>query len=258
MSARHAGTSGPAWRAALVAGLLSPVSALGQAGPAPPPPAAPAQAPNATTPPVGTAPAQPEAPAAPPPAPVYIPPVQTGPPPAPTWSPGYPAPYPYAPAPYREPPPPEPPWPSGPAPDYLRHKLTLQTEAVFSADEGPFYNHLLGGRYDYHVSRATSLGAYAGYANLKGTQRRVHSALLLGQLEYHFFFGSDERYIVPLRAGLGYLFDNGLVGRFATGFYYAVRDDLEVGMDLITPMFWTASNDTVFSMNLALEATLAF
>jgi hypothetical protein len=40
--------------------------------------------------------------------------------------------------------------------------------------------------------------------------------------------------------------------------YYAVRDDLEVGVDLITPTFWSASNDTVISMDVALEASLGF
>jgi hypothetical protein len=134
----------------------------------------------------------------------------------------------------------------------------VQTEAVFSADEGPFYNHLVGGRYNLHISRAASLGAYVGYANLKGIRHRVHSALLLGQFEYRFFFGSEQRLIIPMRAGLGYLIANGPVVRFATGVYYQLNDNLEVGLDLIAPTFWTAHNDTVISMNLALEAGMAF
>ncbi len=136
--------------------------------------------------------------------------------------------------------------------------MAIQTEAVFSADEGPFYNHLLGGRYDYHTSRSASLGAYLGYANLKGVHGRVHSALLMAQLEYQFRFGTEQRIIVPLRAGLGYLFRNGTVVRFASGIYYELDNHMQVGMDLVTPTFWTATNDTVISMNLALEASLSF
>ena len=168
--------------------------------------------------------------------------------------PGYPAPYP-APV---EPPPPEAPWPVAPEPDYYRHKASLQTEAVFGADEGPFFNYLLGARYEFRTSGAVGLGGYAGYANLKGTGKRVHSALLLGQFEYRFYFGDEQRFFVPLRAGLGYLIKNGVTVRFATGTYFRVTDTLELGIDLITPMFWTASNDTVISMNLALEAGILF
>src|SRR5690606_10465315 len=103
-----------------------------------------------------------------------------------------------------------------------------------------------------------SIGGYLGYANLKGTGKRVHSSLLLAQLEYHFYFGNEERFIVPLRAGVGYLLQNGTVVRFATGIYYVLRENVELGLDLVAPTFWTASNDTVISMNLAMEATLAF
>lgn len=80
----------------------------------------------------------------------------------------------------------------------------------------------------------------------------------MAQLQYRLFFGSSGRFMIPLRASVGYLFMNGLVVRFATGPYYAVSDDLEVGLDLIAPAFWTASNDTVISMNLAAEVTLVF
>lgn len=157
-----------------------------------------------------------------------------------------------------EPPPPEPPWPSAPESEYRRHRLTLQTESVFSADEGPFYNHLLGGRYAYCTTRATNLGVYAGYANLKGTGERVHSVLFLGQFEYQLFFGDSGSVIVPLRVGLGYLVENGPMVRFATGAYFVVSDDLQAGMDLIAPSYWSASNDTVLSMSLSAEVSYVF
>lgn len=212
-----------------------------------------------------------------PPPPIYTPPVQSvapsQPAPAPAQPyaqqgyaqgyppPGYPPPgYPPPgyPPPYVEPPPPEAPWPTLPEPDYLRHRISLQTEAVFSADEGPFYNHLLGARYDIHASRSVTLGGYVGYANLKGTVGRVHSTLLMTQFAYRITFGSKQRLIVPLRAGLGYLVKNGVAVRFATGVYYALDENLEVGFDLIAPTFWTAHNDTVISMSLAAEVGFAF
>jgi hypothetical protein len=157
-----------------------------------------------------------------------------------------------------EPPPPEPAWPSTPGPDFPRHRLTLQTESVFSADEGPFYNHLLGGRYAYSTTRATNLSVYAGYANLKGTGERVHSVLFMGQFEYQLFFGDFEQVIVPLRVGLGYLVQNGPMVRFATGVYFVLSDDLQAGMDLIAPSYWSASNDTVLSMSLSAEVSYVF
>lgn len=157
-----------------------------------------------------------------------------------------------------EPPPPEPAWPSADDEEYRRHRLTLQTESVFSADEGPFYNHLLGGRYAYNTTRATNLGVYAGYANLKGTGERVHSVLFLGQFEYQLFFGDSAHVIVPLRVGLGYLVENGPMVRFATGVYFVVSDDLQAGMDLIAPSYWSASNDTVLSMSLSAEVSYVF
>lgn len=157
-----------------------------------------------------------------------------------------------------EPPAPETPWPAGPDREYRHHRLTLQTESVFSADEGPFYNHLLGGRYAYHTTRATSLGVYAGYANLKGTGERVHSALFLGQFEYQLFLGDSERVILPLRVGVGYLVENGPMVRFATGVYFVASDDIELGMDLIAPSYWNASNDTVVSMSVSAEVSYVF
>lgn len=129
---------------------------------------------------------------------------------------------------------------------------------MFSADEGPFYNHLLGGRYAYNTTRATNLGVYAGYANLKGTGERVHSVLFLGQFEYQLFFGELEHVIVPLRVGVGYLVENGPMVRFATGVYFVVSDDLQAGMDLIAPSYWSASNDTVLSMSLSAEVSYLF
>jgi len=157
-----------------------------------------------------------------------------------------------------EPPTPETAWPSAPEPEFRRHRFTAQTESVFSADEGPFYNHLLGGRYAYSTTRATNLGVYAGYANLKGTGERVHSVLFLGQFEYQLFFGDFERVIVPLRVGIGYLVANGPMVRFATGAYFVINDELQAGMDLIAPSYWSASNDTVLSMSLSAEVSYLF
>lgn len=200
------------------------------------------------------------------PPPSYVPPVQPvapGPPAQPAPAPAYPYghpgyPPPAYPPPYVEPPPPEAPWPTLPEPEYLRHRISLQTEAVFSADEGPFYNHLLGARYDFHTSRSVTLGGYVGYANLKGTEGRVHSTLLMSQFAYRIGFGTEQKLVIPLRAGLGYLMKNGVAVRFATGVYYALDENVEIGLDLIAPTFWTASNDTVISMSLAAEAGLAF
>jgi len=37
-----------------------------------------------------------------------------------------------------------------------------------------------------------------------------------------------------------------------------LSDDLEAGMDVIAPSYWSASNDTVLSMSLSAEVSYLF
>jgi hypothetical protein len=157
-----------------------------------------------------------------------------------------------------EPPPPVNSWPEPEVTDFDRFRLAAITESAFSADEGPFYNHLLGGRFDFRFSLQSSLGLYVAYANLKGTENRVHSVLGLLQYEYRFYFGVARRFSVPTRVGLGHQARNGTPIRFSAGLYYALSDTVDIGADLVAPMFWTASGDTVISMNLSAEISVTF
>lgn len=157
-----------------------------------------------------------------------------------------------------EPPPPVNSWPEPEARHHDRLRLAAISESAFSADEGPFYNHLLGGRFDFRFTLHSSLGLYLAYANLKGTHGRVHSMLALVQYEYRFYFGDEQRFAVPVRAGLGHLVSNGTPVRFSSGLFYSVTDAVDVGADLIAPMFWPASGDTVISMNLSAEVSVSF
>jgi hypothetical protein len=72
------------------------------------------------------------------------------------------------------------------------------------------------------------------------------------------YFGETRRIAVPLRAGVGHLAGNGTPFRFSAGFFYSLTESVDLGADLIAPMFWPASGDTVISMNLSAEASFSF
>jgi len=134
-----------------------------------------------------------------------------------------------------------------------RFSAAVQTEAAFGASQDFFYNHLLGARLDFHVSREVAFGAYAGYANLRGKDGRVSNILMYLQLEDRVRVSSGSDLRVPLRLGVGYLPYNGAVVRLAAGLSYPLSRSLEIVFDILTPTFWVLPDRTVVSLNLAVE-----
>jgi hypothetical protein len=209
----------------------------------PPPPAAAEPPPSAAAPSPAAAP-PPPAPATPPPASAAPPP----PPPAAMAPAAAPPPAPAA-AVTAAPPPPAPPH------DDLPLRLALQTEGAFGVGTGSFYNHLAGGRVDLCFSSRTSLGAYLGYANLKGANGRAHSALTYAQLEY-IAGDLDATLRFPIRFASGYLGGNGPVVRAAFGFAFALSPKVDLVTELFAPTVWLTNNQTLLSMNLSLELAI--
>ena len=229
---------------------LYPQSAAAQASaPAPPPPAAPSQSGY-------------------PPAPPGYPQQQPGYPPAP---PGYPQQQPgYPPAQpgYLPAPPPAPQWDAGSTLGASSQAVTgqrlspgtvllaAQTEAAFGAGEGSFYTQLVGIRLDRQFSSNLRLGAYLGYANLKGPQGRAHNLLPMVQMEHRLALDAARSFELPLRLATGYLPRNGPVTRLALGLSHALSDSVELSADIFAPTFWVTHDRPLLSLDLAVE--LAF
>jgi hypothetical protein len=131
-------------------------------------------------------------------------------------------------------------------------RLALQTEAAFGLSSHFFYNHFAGGRLDYGFTRDFALGAYVGYANLKGREGRVSEVLPYLQLEYRLPI-SDGGVLLPLRFGTGYLPKNGPFLRVAAGPSFPLGGTVRLGMDLLAPTFVIVHDRTVVSMDVAVE-----
>ena len=131
-------------------------------------------------------------------------------------------------------------------------RLAVQTEAAFGVHPGDFYNQLVGARVDLQFSSHVSVGAYAGYANLKGKEGRAHDLLAYAQVEYMALPpGSFVR--IPFRFASGYLPMNGPVVRVATGVAFALAPKVDLITELLAPTIWVTGDQAVLSMNLALE-----
>jgi len=138
-----------------------------------------------------------------------------------------------------------------------RWNLAFQTEAAFGLGDNSFYNHLVGARMDYKLSRDVLTGLYLGYANLKGRTGRIGNALVYAQLEDRVRVTRDGKVTVPLRLALGYLPRNGPVLRLASGVFYAVSPTLSIGAEALAPTFWVIRDRVLFSMDFAVELSLA-
>lgn len=143
-------------------------------------------------------------------------------------------------------------------PELRRWQLTLQTEGAIGAAQEVFYNHLVGLRFDFRITRDILIGAYAAYANLNARDGRANNILLLAQFENRIRISPDIDVTIPLRAAAGYLPRNGPVLRLAVGVNYAIDEHWEIGADLLTPTFWFLPNRTAVSLNIGLEATYRF
>jgi hypothetical protein len=139
----------------------------------------------------------------------------------------------------------------GPAKTWTR--LALQTEAAFGLSSNFFYNHFVGGRFDYGFTRELALGAYVGYANLKGRDGRTNNVLPYLQLEYGLAISRTSQILIPLRFGTGYLPRNGPFFRLAAGPSFPLGSGVRLGFDLVAPTFVIVHDRTVVSMDVAAE-----
>ncbi len=134
-----------------------------------------------------------------------------------------------------------------------RSRIAIQTEGAFGVSEHPFYNQLLGARYDYGFTDDVALGGYLGYANLKGKDGRTGNVLGYAQLEYRLHGSGDSGFRIPLRFGSGYLPKNGPFLRLAAGLSFPIGDSSHLEFDLLAPTFWIVKDRTVVSMDVAAE-----
>jgi hypothetical protein len=145
-------------------------------------------------------------------------------------------------------PPPEPKAP----PLKQRMELSAFSESSFGLDQAGFYNHLVGVRFGYRVSRGILLGGAVSYANLKGPVDRVSNSVLAAIGEWRIALGPSTS--MPIRVYLGYLPNNGpwlkaaLALRQDFGEHWAVA--IEGG-----PVLWSVHNGSTISMDAALELT---
>lgn len=145
-----------------------------------------------------------------------------------------------------------------PEPELRRWQLTLQTEGAIGAAQEVFYNHLVGLRFDFRITRDILIGVYAGYANLNGRDDRANNFLFMAQFENRIRISPDLDLTIPLRAAAGYLPFNGPVIRLAAGVNYAIDEHWEIGADILTPTFWILPDRTAVSLNVAIEGTYRF
>ena len=133
-------------------------------------------------------------------------------------------------------------------------RLAAQVEVASGVATGSFHNQLVGGRLDGQFSPHLSLGGYLAFASLKGKDGRTRAALTYAELEY-LTGDPSARLRFPFRFATGYLADNGPVVRASTGLSFAVGRKVDLVAEL-APMVWLTNNQTLLSVNLALE--LAF
>jgi hypothetical protein len=144
--------------------------------------------------------------------------------------------------------------PTPPAEPTIPLRLAAQVELASGVATGSFHNQLVGGRLDGRFSPHVSLGGYLGFADLKGKDGRLHAALTYAELEY--LAGDPSSWLrFPLRFATGYLTENGPVVRAAAGLSFKVGRSVDLVTEL-APMVWLTNNQTLLSLNLALE--LAF
>lgn len=145
-----------------------------------------------------------------------------------------------------------------PEPELRRWQLTLQTEGAIGAAQEVYYNHLIGLRFDFRITRDILIGVYAGYANLNARDGRADNLLFMAQFENRIRISPDVDVTIPLRASVGYLPFNGPVIRLSAGLNYAISEHWEIGADILTPTFWILPDRTAVSLNIALEGTYRF
>ncbi len=134
-----------------------------------------------------------------------------------------------------------------------RWDLAIQTESAIGISEDSFYNHLIGVRIGYRLTNTMMLRLYGAYANLRGRGQRAQNFLPMLQFEKRIRIASRIDLSVPLRVSVGYLPFNGPVLRFSAGLNLPISSRFELGIDLMAPTVWFLPNQSVASLNIALE-----
>ena len=137
-----------------------------------------------------------------------------------------------------------------------RWHLVLQTEGAIGTSQDGFYNHLVGARIDFRVSRAILFGAYFAYANLAGKDGRADNIYFSLMVEDRIRISSSSDISIPLRLSLGYLPYNGPVIRLSAGLNIPLSERFQLGVDLLAPTFWILPERTAVSLNIAVELIL--
>jgi hypothetical protein len=135
------------------------------------------------------------------------------------------------------------------------NRLALQTEGALGVS-GPFYNQLVGVRFDHCFTQTTCLGEYAAYANLKGQSGRANNVLLYAMVEHRRPLGT--MWHIPFRVAAGYLPNNGPFARLSAGLSVQTAKNVDLTFDLLAPTLWVTRNDPVLSMDLAAEVDVRF
>jgi hypothetical protein len=133
-----------------------------------------------------------------------------------------------------------------------------RTDFAFGASRDFFFNALVGARIDYRITPDIRVGAYLGYANLRGKDGRASNLLMLAQIEDRVRISASTDLRVPLRLGIGYLPQNGPVVRLAAGLGFPLGSRWEMTFDLLAPTFWVLPDRTVVSLDLAAELGYRF
>lgn len=141
---------------------------------------------------------------------------------------------------------------------YHRLALALYGEVAFGTGSADFRNGLVGGRFEYRITRDVIVSASLAYANLKGRTQRVSNLLPMAQLEGRIRITSQDGVSIPMRLGLGYLPNNCVVLRLAGGFNVPIGDRFELGFDLLAPTFWFLKDGRVVSFDLTAEVIYRF
>ncbi len=139
-----------------------------------------------------------------------------------------------------------------------RWVFAARTDLAFGASRDFFFNALLGARLDYRITPDVRVGAYLGYANLRGKDGRASNLLVLAQVEDRVRVSAGTDLRVPLRLALGYLPQNGPVVRLAAGLGFPIDKRWELTFDLLAPTFWVLPERTVVSLDVAAELGYRF
>ena len=147
--------------------------------------------------------------------------------------------------------------PAAAAADDRAMRVAFQTDSAIGVS-GKFYNHLLGARLDVCAVRAstTCLGAYLGYANLKGQDGRAHSALIAFLIDHRAQVSGV--FSIPIRFGSGWLVKNGPFLRASAGLGFRVSERVDLTFDLLAPTLWVTGKQPVYSLDLAGELAVRF